>query len=150
MHRLRKFLELSAAERRLLLSAFLLAAAVRLGLWLLPFRALQRLLSQTIRGPVHARNDHQTSSESIAWAVCAASRYVPQATCLTQAITTQVLLTLHGHVAHLRIGVAKNKNGTLEAHAWVESQGRVVFGGADLSRYTPLLAAGADKFEDTL
>jgi hypothetical protein len=48
------------------------------------------------------------------------------------------LLAHHGDPAVIRIGVAKNKNGQLEAHAWVESRGRVVIGGSrELFRYTP-------------
>jgi hypothetical protein len=39
----------------------------------------------------------------------------------------------------LRIGVAKGEAGKLEAHAWVESQGRIVIGGLrDLPYFTPL------------
>jgi hypothetical protein len=83
----------------------------------------------------------QPSVERIAWAVGAASRYVPTATCLSQALAAQVLLARHGHPASLRIGVARGAAGRLEAHAWIESRGRIVIGGtADLARYTPLPA----------
>jgi len=77
--------------------------------------------------------------DSVTWAVAVASRYVPLVTCLTQALATQVLLGRCGHPASLRIGVARSERGQLQAHAWVESQGRIVFGGLkNLSHYTPL------------
>ena len=64
------------------------------------------------------------------------SRYVPAATCLTQALATRVLLSRLGQPAHLRIGVAKSKKGQLQAHAWVESQGKIIIGDQpDLSRF---------------
>lgn len=68
-----------------------------------------------------------------------ASRYVPAASCLTQALAGQVLLNQHDAPALLRIGVAKNEQGTFQAHAWVESQGRILIGNSpELFRYTRL------------
>jgi hypothetical protein len=67
------------------------------------------------------------------------SRYVPAATCLTRALVTLVLFERYGHVGHLRIAVAKNPGGNLEAHAWVESHGHIVIGSRkDLGRFTVL------------
>jgi hypothetical protein len=77
--------------------------------------------------------------KKIAWSVRVASSYVPAATCLTQALTTVKLLTKFRQPANFRIGVAKNEEGKLEAHAWVESCGLIVTGDLpDLSRYTVL------------
>ncbi len=75
-----------------------------------------------------------------------ASRYVPAATCLTQSLATKVLLSRQGHQASVRIGVARSEAGQFQAHAWVESNGRVVIGGPEshLKRYTPLLASGEE------
>jgi len=61
---------------------------------------------------------------------------MPGVKCLARALATQVLL--RHSPAHLCIGVARRK-GQLQAHAWVESQGRIVSGGLrDLWRYTRL------------
>jgi hypothetical protein len=54
-----------------------------------------------------------------------------------------VLLARHGHPALVRIGVVRGEGGGVQAHAWVESEGAVVIGGAELDRYTPL--AGLEK-----
>ena len=169
MRQVRKFLGLSAADRRLVVETALLLWAIRLGLWLLPFRTVRRILDQLARkrlvsdgGNTLAISHHQdtrtpgrkdlidfvlandagrASLEQIAWAVAAASRCVPVATCLVQALAAQVLLGRRGHPVELHIGVARGARGRLEAHAWVESRGRVVIGGVDdLSRYTRLLA----------
>ena len=79
--------------------------------------------------------------QRIAWAVRAASKGVPHATCLTQALAAQVLFARHAHAVDLRIGVAKGEAGGLEAHAWLEHGGRVVVGNVrDLGRYVPLSA----------
>ena len=82
--------------------------------------------------------------DRLVWAVRVASHYVPDATCLTQALATQVLLNRHGCQTNLRIGVARNETGQFQAHAWVEKDGMVVIGGpaSHLQRYTPLPAFG--------
>jgi hypothetical protein len=66
-------------------------------------------------------------------------------TCLTEAVVAQVMLARRGHPATLRIGVARSEEGRFEAHAWVESGGRVMIGGHELGRYAPLAALEADK-----
>jgi len=81
--------------------------------------------------------------EKITWAVTRMSRYVPAATCLTQALVAVVMLEEAGAPASLRIGVTRKKSGDLEAHAWVESSGKVIIGGThvDLAQFTVLRAA---------
>jgi hypothetical protein len=68
------------------------------------------------------------------------SRYVPVATCLTKALAAKVLLEQAGQSAELQIGVAKSESGKIEAHAWVECQGKIILGGthAEVSRFTRL------------
>jgi len=54
----------------------------------------------------------------------------------------QYLLRRDGHPALMHIGVNKDEMGKLKAHAWVESRGKVLIGGSNLSSYTRLLALG--------
>jgi len=139
MKRLRKFLSLTPSDRRLLVSAALLLGAIRLGLWLLPFQTLRRLLAKMTQVTTQLQNADLTSMDRVVWAVAVASRYIPGVKCLARALATQVLLSQRSYPTCLRIGVAKSEGGKLEAHAWVESQERIVIGGLrDLSRYTPL------------
>ena len=123
MQALRKFARASAVERRLILQAFLVVPAVRLGLWLLPFRVVHRLVRDR---RVSGRT--AVSAERIVWAVTAAASRVPRATCLTQALAASVLLPRYGHDATLRVGVAKGEDGRLRAHAWLESGGTTILG----------------------
>ena len=136
MGRLGKFLRLNRCDQVLLIHALLLLAAVRLGLWLLSFRQLQMRLERSscpsfrpgsaINGPTPDR---------VAWAVTAASRYIPRSTCLAQALTAQSLLARYGNESSLHFGVAKPDGSILEAHAWLECGGRVVFGGGKPDGY---------------
>src|SRR5215208_3485348 len=105
MKRLHKFLNLPSSDRRLLVGTALLLGAVRLGLRVLPFRVLQRVITKVAQAPASANNANQSSVDRLVWAVTVASRYVPKATCLTQALGAQVLLGQHGHQTQLRVGM---------------------------------------------
>lgn len=136
MSKLSKFRALPRAQRRLLLRTAGLTAAVSLGLRLLPFATLQRWLqpkpASPGSAPVPPRDD-------IVWAVTIAGRYVPGATCLVQAMVAERLLKRAGHPAQLRIGVSNQPN--FRAHAWVESDGKVLLGETEaLAEFTSLPA----------
>jgi hypothetical protein len=135
-----KFLHLPAPDRRILIQSVLFLGAIRVGLWLLPFRTLRHLLAKIAYPSTAVHALDRTAVDTVTWAVGAAGRYLPGTpTCLPQALTTQVLLRRRGHPACLRIGVARGERGALQAHAWVESDGRVVSGSIeDLARFAPL------------
>jgi len=137
MRRVRKFLSLSSAERLLLIKAVLLVFAIRLGLTLLPFSTFRKYLAKGQERRIDA--DQEPSIDHVAWSVAAASHYVPKATCLTRALALQVLLHHGGYPAALQIGVRKDEKGQFQAHAWVESQGRIIDGGPGYVQYRPLL-----------
>jgi len=78
--------------------------------------------------------------DRVGWAVLSAARFVPGATCLPQALAAEAILHRRGHPADLRLGVKRGNDG-VEAHAWVESYGRVIVGDGDLDRFEPLEAS---------
>jgi hypothetical protein len=141
-----KFFRLPQNDRRILVKAMFLVWGVRLTLWLFPFRLLRALLARFSGAPTGYKSVKQMPIEKVVWAVTVVSRYVPFATCLTQALSTKFLLSRFGHDAHVCIGVARSDTGKFEAHAWLESGGRVVIGGseASLQRYTPLTASNGE------
>jgi hypothetical protein len=124
---LRELFRLSRNRRRLLLEAWSLVVLSRLSLWTLPKRTVKRALSAS--SPTPGSDAPQESIEQLMWAVSAAARRVPGASCLTQAIAATTLLARHGHRSTLRLGVRKDEQNRLHAHAWVESGERVVLGG---------------------
>lgn len=137
MQRLRKFLSLPLAERWLLIEAAFLLEAINLGLRLLPFRTLRRLVARV--AVTRRRYVKNSSADRIAWAVEVASRHSPGVkSCLTQAFAAQVLLARRSYPALLRIGVVKDEKEQFQAHAWVESGGKTVIGEYELERYTTL------------
>ena len=117
MTHLGRLRRLTKAERRLLVRAFGLVVKFRLALSLLPWRHLVAFTNRT-QTPL-ARG---LTAERMEWAVRRASRGVPRATCLTQALALNQLLASEGYPCVLHIGV-NNDGGGFAAHAWIELHG---------------------------
>ena len=125
MSPLAKFAHLPAAHKPVLLAAVWWLLLASLALRALPFRMARKLFSR----PVRATRD-QIPVETLCWAITAASRRIPGCRCLAQALAGARLLRAHGVAADVVIGVAAPAGGTLDAHAWVISNDRVLIGGA--------------------
>jgi hypothetical protein len=139
MRPLRRLASLSRHEQCLVLQAGCWLVAVRLGLWLCPFRLVWHLTNVAGRprpGPVARREPPAL----VCWAVQAAGRYVPAATCLTRSLALYGLLRRQGLAAQLRLGVRRSGRGRLVAHAWVEWDGVPLPAGEDVGGYVPLPA----------
>ncbi len=135
MKRLVKFLNLTWGERGLVIRALFWLMVIRIGLWVLPFQQLLKRLPQI----TVARDESRAlPAEQIAWAIRVVSRYLlGTKNCLVQSLAAQAMLARRGYSSHLRIGVAKDKDGRLKAHAWVECEGEIVIGAVGASHYTP-------------
>ena len=128
MAAIRSILRLPATDRSILVKSLTMLWLVRLGLWLLPFRVTRSILAWMSSARNESSSEDTAIAGQVTWAVRKASRFVPACSCLTRALTTQFLLVRRGQAAQIRIGVAKSDDGRLEAHAWVESYGKVVMG----------------------
>ena len=135
---LRKFTRLTRRDRAMLVRTVSALWMARLATWLLPFSTGRRLLVGSRRATTPT-----VTREQVRWAMHHAQRVVPRATCLPQALAAEALLTRGGLPADLRIGVRKEASGKLLAHAWVESDGRIVVGdlpgGVDVYTRLPTL-----------
>jgi hypothetical protein len=130
-------------ERRLLLPrAVVLVGAVRLGLWIFSLDRLRRLM-RTL--PLRPAAGSSAAPRDLAWAVAAASRRIPAATCLTQSLALQKLLEAAGYPSRLEIGVAKSAEHGFQAHAWVECGGKTLLSSPlEASAYRRLLTIEND------
>jgi Transglutaminase-like superfamily len=139
MKKISKFFNLNNRKKQLLISTFILLTLVRLGLWLLSFKTLQKLLSSISKAKPQYQEKHQISIDEITWAVEVSSLYTPGVKCLARALTCQVFMSRQGYESNLCIGVAKGEAGDLKAHAWLESRGQVVIGNVtDFSDFSQL------------
>ena len=137
MKLLRKLWNLRKVNFYFLFVTFCLLGAIRLGLRLLEFRILLKIVNKLNTKKLPLPN---ARLGQIIWGVNVATRYMPGgAKCLARALTTQILMIHSGFSPELCIGVAKAQSGELEAHAWIKYQGYVVIGHLpDLPRYIQL------------
>ena len=135
-----KFFRLSVVERRVLFQAAAWLVLLRVLLAAAPFARVQRLVSRACgAGAPGVRCPDVPAPSRIGYLVAVAANLIPGTTCLPRALATQVLLGRHGHGAELHIGVNRDSQGRFQAHAWVETGGRVVIGGPDVTGYEPIL-----------
>jgi Transglutaminase-like superfamily len=147
MRHLHRFLTLETSERRLLVEAALLMGVIWLSLGWVPFTRLRRMVvGAPARKPTPASSDPRLPGQ-VVWAVTALGQRAPRrATCLVKALAAQAMLARRGYPSRLRIGVTRGGRGELEAHAWVEHEGRILVGGAvpEIARFVPVAAFDSD------
>lgn len=87
------------------------------------------------------REHSQYYARQVARHVEGLARYVPAASCLTQALALQYILARSGHRCSIGIGVRETEPGKFAAHAWVNCNGLAVLGhrGMPLRSYEPLV-----------
>lgn len=129
-------------QRRLLFCTLSLVVVVRLGLTFLSYQKVRKLVPKLVKPCSCPAPLSNYRASRIVWAVSHVSRIVPQASCLTQAIATQVMLARHGEDSRLHIGVARCETGQFVAHAWVEWREQTIIGGTS-RQYTPLTVFNA-------
>ena len=130
---------LSATELLLLVRVTLLLFALRVLLQVLPFRFVMHQLDRLHRNP-NAGEKNDEYRRRVVWAVGVAGRRVLGARpCLPEALGGRLLLRRRGFDVRLQIGVAKTGTGRLQAHAWLEEDGKIILGGQESILYfTPL------------
>lgn len=124
-----KFLLLPIWKKAFLVRCLLLVATMRVGLSLFKF---ERLRNWTIRGDKCGETDVEYLKR-VAWGVSRAAHYVPGASCLTQALAGQYLLTRRGVASQIRFGIDRESRERLKAHAWLVSGDWIVLGGSNQS-----------------
>jgi putative nucleotidyltransferase-like protein/transglutaminase superfamily protein len=138
-----RFRMLNADDRALTAEAAVALMTAWAGLRLVSLSRLRRFLD---RARVRRRNtagSRRASVDRIAWSIAAVTRRLPlRLTCLAEAVAADALLRRRGYASLLQIGVrVPGGPRSMEAHAWVECDGRVVVGRVqDLGEYATLAA----------
>jgi hypothetical protein len=136
MRRLRKYLALSPAGRAVVLRSLILLPTVAL---LLRVRGMGRTHAWLARlGPFAAGDTSALASREVAVLVGAVASIV-QARCLSRSLVLWQLLRDQSNRVEVRLGVSKNAEGGLCAHAWVDFDGLPLNDGPEVfERYSAL------------
>ena len=136
---LQKLHRLSPRERSFLIRSWCAVLCIDIALRCLPFTRIASFCRR-LRATGNDRNAPSLPPVThLAWLVNVAGRYSPLGTsCLKEALALSWLMSRRGAATTLRIGVTRH-HGKLNAHAWLEQNGRVILGEADADAYAPLL-----------
>jgi hypothetical protein len=133
----------------LLLEAIFWLGATRILIRLIPFRRIAPHLGEhqtPEKGitPIIPGERDQLAAR-IGWAVNAAAPRTPwESLCLAQAITAKKMLQRRGRKSTLFLGVAKEANTELAAHAWLQCGQGIITGNAGHQRFV-VISAFTDK-----
>lgn len=134
MNMLYRFWKISFNDKIFLIRTYFLVWIIRLMLWVFKIQTILKFSEK-----ISSTNDKVISIDKIVWAVNSTSIYVPKASCLTRSIVAKTILERYNYKSEIKIGVAKDDEGHLNAHAWVEVANKTVIGGSGIE-YTPILA----------
>lgn len=132
------FFKLNNLEKIILIKALMLLWIVRIMLYALPFQTLKNIIKKFTS--TEENKIHPVTMEKLIWAVEIMSIYTPRATCLTRALSAQILLARYNYSSNIKIGVSKN-DGEFEAHAWLEADNKIILGESEIE-YIPILKMG--------
>lgn len=131
---------LGSSGHLLLIRVGLLVAIIRVALWVRPWPDVLRLVRWLPFSVLSFARSRHLSADHLAWVVRTSSRLVPAATCLTQSLALQCVLTTAGRPCRVQIGVAKDARGKFQSHAWVEHDGHTLLSTpVEVMRYARLL-----------
>lgn len=128
MTNLIKYLYLPYFEKVVFAQSFVLLVIIRLSLWVLPFSILKNLFLKKTEISVKNQPIDLKIVNIVVKAVTKCGGMIPFASCLTRAITAQILLKKLHQSSELKIGIKKSEPNKLEAHAWIEIDGRIIIG----------------------
>lgn len=144
MDKLKKFFRLKQKYRLLLVEAFL-------SLWLswfilttTEFKKIAPRLGRHMREVSCEVSDIQVSKATrVGWAVNVMSKYTLwESKCLVKAMAAKFMLDRRKLKNTLYLGMGKDENGNLVAHAWIKSCGITLTGGANAGEFTVVSVFG--------
>lgn len=135
--RINTFLKMDTRDKLILIEAFILSGIVRAIIFFIPFNRIKKYI-----GTYNSESPEETESscyemiKKVAWAVALVSNYTPwESKCLVQALTAQKMLKKRHIYSTLYLGVAREGENKLNAHAWLRSGRVLVTGGYGWSRF---------------
>jgi len=126
-NKIRRYKNSTAHERGLIMRTLLWLWFFRLRDLTLPYWLTRKWISEEVAEKPAQGLANDALIVEVTSTIRKCKRYVPGATCLTKALAARAILRHYGQTACIRIGVAKADT-LIDAHAWVEVDGRIVFG----------------------
>ena len=133
-----RFVKLPVKQKLLFGEAFIVLGTSRFIIWKLKFKQLAHLLGKVNQETVESEEGIDSEQVQLIGAtIKILSRYTPwKSNCLVQAYAGKRMLTRRKLGCTIYLGVAKDHDGTMIAHAWLRCGTTYVTGGNGSLRYT--------------
>lgn len=120
------------------IKAYIYTGIARGFILFVPFNKLRkRMGKQKTESPEEVEREIYRIAKQVGWIVIQAARYTPwESKCLVQALTAQRMLKKKGISTTIYLGVKKDKNNSMLAHAWIRCGSYTVTGGSNKDEYT--------------
>lgn len=150
LRKLKKIIKLPLRDKSILFEAFCISGLMRFAILFIQFRKLAVIYGK------HNRESTLEISESekkiifmVGWAVEQISSRTPwESKCLVKALTAQIMLARRKISSTLYLGVAKEKNNKLIAHAWVRSGQVIITGAREMSAFKEVARFANKTYEN--
>lgn len=121
IRKIRIFLKINRSDKKLLLEAFFLTGINRGAILLIPFSKIKKYSGlYKEESTFKIDNEIYRIIKRVQWALRIVSKYTPwESKCLVQGLTAQKILKKRKINSTLYLGVKKNKENNLLAHAWL-------------------------------
>ena len=146
------FLNFSGLQKREVVEAVFFSFWARMCLLFVPFRRFHKSLGkegyECVRAPLAA--DVQQQVLRVKKAVEIVARRVPwRCMCFEQAITANRMLKRRDLAGTIYLGVKRDREEAIAAHAWLRTGGMLVTGSEARPQYRPIAAFGWQPLSDT-
>lgn len=146
VRKVKKFCFLTWRDQLLLIEAFALTGVARLIILLVPFHKLASFIGKHMKeSPLQVSETAQFTIHKIKWAVTLVSFHTPwKSKCLVQALAAQTMLKRRRIDSTLYLGVARDRENHLIAHAWLRSGEDIITGGFECKWFTVVAQFASD------
>lgn len=136
-NRLKRWGQLSGAQKLLLTEALVALALARAAMILLPFRRISAWLGTPgAQSPTTVTAEEWSKAKAVGWAVENVGRRVPwDGRCLAQALAATWMLRRRGLEGTVSFGVSEGESAEFDAHAWLRIGPNIVTGGSGHQRF---------------
>lgn len=133
-----RLFKLSWHEFIMLSEVFILTGIFRMAILIVGFKKITKIFCKYREESTEQINDTEMAKiKKIMWAVSIVSKHTPwESKCLVKALTAQRILAKYKISSTLFLGVAKDKENKLIAHAWLKTGSEIVTGNEDLGMFT--------------
>ncbi len=143
---IQKYIKLSWKLKIIVIAVFFLTGITRLAILVVPPKYLLSILGKEgSETPEEVNRRELLRAYKIGWCVNKVSDYTPwQSKCLVEALTAQLLLKTLGISSTLYLGISREGENKLIAHAWLRC-GQLIVTGGDEKEHFKTVAKYASK-----